>query len=318
MLPESLQASTSAYLEILDTQLPGHVTGAYAVGSAALGDYRERISNLDLIVVTDRSWPAAALDVAVGAQNRLDQHRRRPAVVAYATTADLAHDPSSLDLPCYEGRHRRPSDRLVNPMTWGLLTNGSIGLRGSADPSCFHDNDSVSAWATAELQTNWRPGLSHPWTHLALWRRRNVSATVLELARLSVTAATGTATSKTDGATAIRARIPGRFKRCLDDAAGYRSAGRMSMSLYWGPWERKRDVTALLKEILTAAGDTNCPRPRPDAPHPDTPTDGAPTPGNEPAGRVTRFRTAYTMGSDHASTRQITRLPWPNNERTGK
>jgi hypothetical protein len=255
VLPESLEASTSAYIDILDTKIPGLIIGIYAVGSVALGDYRERTSNLDLIVVSDHPLTAAALDVAVQAQKTLDRHHGRPAVVAYATTADLATDPGDLDLPCFEAAHRIGSDRLVNPMTWQLLANNSVVLRGRDRPTCACDTDSVRSWAADQLQTVWRPGLSHPSLHMSLWFRRNVSATVLEISRLSVTASTGTATSKTESANAVRTLVPSRFKRCLDDAAGYRSTGRMSMSMYWGGWERKQDVTALLREVVRVAPD---------------------------------------------------------------
>jgi hypothetical protein len=251
VFPETLKASTWAYIHILDTELPGLVTGVYAVGSVALSDHCERTSNLDLIVVSDDTLPAAALGAAVRAQKALDRHHGRSATVAYASTADLAKDPRNLDLPCFEGNHRVPSERLVNPMTWQLLATHPIALRGSAHPRCSCDTDSVKAWAAEQLQTVWRPKLSHPSRHMSLWFRRNVSATALELSRLSITAATGTVTSKTEAASAIRTRVPARFRRCLDDAVGYRSGGPMSMSMYWGGLERKHDLTALLREVVS-------------------------------------------------------------------
>jgi hypothetical protein len=250
MLTEHLQRPINTYLAALDADFPSLVTALYVVGSVALDDYQERISNIDLVVVSDQPWPDAALDVAVNAQNKLTQHDKHPVVVAYATTSELAQDPRGLDLPCYEGKGRVSSDRLVNPMTWRILATRSISLRGPGRPAVSDKVEAIQEWAAGQLQTIWGPRLPHLWLHASLWMRRHVGATVLELSRLSVMAETGTVMSKTESAKAMRLISPGRFKRCLDDAAGYRTRGRMSTSMYWGALERKRDVTNLLREIL--------------------------------------------------------------------
>ncbi|MBO0692956.1 MAG: hypothetical protein J2P58_08670, partial [Acidimicrobiaceae bacterium] len=64
MLSAPVQTSTFAFLSMLDEKLPGRLSGLYVVGSAALGDYSERVSNLDVVAVSDEVWADADLAVA--------------------------------------------------------------------------------------------------------------------------------------------------------------------------------------------------------------------------------------------------------------
>jgi hypothetical protein len=222
VLPDEVQTAIFGYLATMDDQLPEVIVGLYVVGSAALGDFQERASNLDVVVVAEQAWTTEQLTVAVAAQTSLD--RARPACVAYVTTPDLAGDPRQLDRPCYEGADLVAADRLVNPFTWHILTSGAVDLRRPT--RC----------------AGGRPG--------AWWLRRTVSSTVLEVARLAA-AASGTVVSKVEASRAVRDRVPGRFRRILEDSAGYRMGGRASM--YWGPMERKKDARQLVEELVAVS-----------------------------------------------------------------
>jgi hypothetical protein len=247
VLPDELQTALFGYLATMDEQLPGVVDGLYVVGSAALGDFQERTSNLDVVVAADQEWTAEQLKVAVAAHAGLD--RSRPACVAYVTTADLAGDPRTLDRPCYEGAVVVASDRLVNPFTWHILTSGAVDLRGPDHPVVWDDPAAVQGWAAEILRNEWAGAGGRPG---AWWLRRTVSSTVLEVARLAA-AASGTVVSKVEAARAVRERVPGRFRRILEDSAGYRLGGRASM--YWGPMERKKDARELVRELVAVSAD---------------------------------------------------------------
>jgi hypothetical protein len=245
VLPDEVQTAIFGYLATMDDQLPEVIVGLYVVGSAALGDFQERASNLDVVVVAEQAWTTEQLKVAVAAQTSLD--RARPACVAYVTTPDLAGDPRQLDRPCYEGADLVAADRLVNPFTWHILTSGAVDLRGPDHPVVWDDPAAVQAWAAGILRNEWAGAGGRPG---AWWLRRTVSSTVLEVARLAA-AASGTVVSKVEASRAVRDRVPGRFRRILEDSAGYRMGGRASM--YWGPMERKKDARQLVEELVAVS-----------------------------------------------------------------
>ena len=250
VLSAPVQTSTFGFLSMLDERLPGRLTGLYVVGSAALGDYSERVSNLDLVAVSDDGWDEADLAVAATSHGLLKAPR--PPVVAYLSAGDLAGDPRSLDRPCYRGATRVPSDELVNPFTWQILSVGAIDLRGPDRPKLWEDPTALSPWAAARLASLWAPEVPHLGRVGAMWLRRRVSSVVLEVSRLAVAARSGRALSKTEATRVLEPQVPGRFRRILADAVGYRSGGRTSM--YWGPLERKQNAVELLRELVGGSG----------------------------------------------------------------
>jgi hypothetical protein len=251
MLPEQLKAPIRTYLAALDESLPGLLTGLYVVGSVALDDYQERVSNIDLLAVSHDPWPEASLTPAARIHHELE--REGPAVVAYISVADLMADPRQLDVACFKGKHPVPSDDLVNPLTWHLVAKGCPTLRGPPHPLVLDNIDATRDWATDRLRTAWWPRLAHLGRSGKLLFRPYVSAMTLEVCRLSVMAEAGTVLSKTEAAEAVQGRLPRRFHRIVDDAIGYRTGGHMS--LYWGAFERRRDVLSLVAELVTLSND---------------------------------------------------------------
>lgn len=251
MLPEPLQGPTFGYLATLDERLPGLVSGLYLVGSVALEDFSERVSNVDVVVVSEEPWSPEALVTAVAAQQ--GWKRRRPPTVAYVVSSDLARDPRSLERPCFEGSRPVPSARLVNALTWHILDRGAVDLRGPDHLSLWNRSDVLREWATAQLRTLWAPRLAHLDRLGSMWFRRGGSSAVLDVARLAVTASSGTVVSKTEAVRVLEPDVPGRFRRILTDAVGYRYGGKTSM--YWGALERKQHALELLHGLVTTTPD---------------------------------------------------------------
>jgi len=54
ILPHEARVALDEYLAALDAALPGIVLGIYVTGSGALGDWRPRRSDLDILTVTER------------------------------------------------------------------------------------------------------------------------------------------------------------------------------------------------------------------------------------------------------------------------
>jgi hypothetical protein len=233
-----------------DRQAAGALEGLYGVGSVALGDWRPEASNLDLVAVSGGPWSADAVRRLSGTVGQLGPSRRQAARAAFVTWSDLAADPSGLDAPVLHGAARVASAELVNPLTWHILRVAGICTRGPEYPEVWAG--AVEPWANEQLARSW-PRQLERWRRFpfSLWFRRRTAPAVLEVARLSVVADTGRVVSKLEAGESLLDGARSSTQRILRDSIGYRQGSRVSM--YWGPWERKRDTVAWIKGAVERA-----------------------------------------------------------------
>ena len=235
-----------AFADALDRGAPGRLAGLYAVGSVALGDYREPLSNLDVIAVSDTAWDQGSL-VAVGRALGALRKPLQPPRVACVTWDQLARDPAEVEAPGFVGRARVPGGDLVNPFSWGVLRSAAVCVRGEEYPQL--GGGELRAWAAARLGGWWADWLAgaHPGPLLL---RRNLAEAVLEVARLEQIVASGRVVSKLEAGEAAEGAGPPNRQRSLKDSVGYRRGARMSM--YWGPYERRRHGLAYIRATVGA------------------------------------------------------------------
>ena len=209
-----MQASNGSLDRFL-ASLPADAA-VYQVGSPALGDYSERQSSLDLVVVT----PAPPASVPAPP---------RRSVVLYTTWDSLRRPPA--------GDHP-----LATPVTWAILASHPVALRGPARPEVYSDPALVRSWFARQ---------SLP-AHGLLWRR-NVTRFVLSSLRAAHGAATGSVVSLREaGELALAGITPLSHtdQRVITDALGYRAGATTSM--YWGPFERKSNALGLAQRLASA------------------------------------------------------------------
>jgi hypothetical protein len=222
------------FADALDRDAPGRLSGLYALGSVALGDYRDSLSNLDVIAASDTAWDDASLVAirrALGALRKPTQ----PPRVACVTWDQLAMDPAEVEAPGFVGRTPVPGGDLVNPFSWAVLRSAAVCVRGEEYPRLGHGE--LRAWAAERLGGWWAQWLAD--IHLSpLLLRRNIAEPVLEVARLEQIVASGRVVSKLEAGEAAEGVGPPNRQRSLKDSVGYRRGARMSM--YWGPYERRR------------------------------------------------------------------------------
>ena len=237
MLPADALDRLQRFGAEVDAVAPGSLSGLYAVGSLALGDYVEAQSNFDVLAVSDAPWPAERLRVDRRAVRHLAQ-ARRPARVGYLTWSDLTGGPPGGGA-CYEGRRAVPADVLLNPFTWQVMRSAAVCVRGPEYPELWSGD--LRAWAATRLTDHWagwvrasrrRPG--------RLWLRAATTEVTLEATRLVVALRSGRVVSKLEAGTSAIAAATNRSQRILTDAVGHRSGARTSM--YWGPFERRGDA----------------------------------------------------------------------------
>lgn len=226
------------YADQLEQRAPGVASGVYAVGSVALGDYRAALSNLDVLVLSERPWRPEQVAACRRAARVLDR-RRQPATVAYLTWSQLGSDPAGVEAPCFRGRRPVPATELVNPLTWSVMRSSGVSLRGPEYPDLGPGE--LRSWAGDRLEVTWARKVDRERRRAgSLWFRRSTTEQVLEVARLSQAVGSGRVVSKLEAGELAAAGAPPRFERILKDASGFRRGARMSM--YWGPFERKRDA----------------------------------------------------------------------------
>lgn len=247
MLPPQVLAQLRAFAEAVDARAPGRLAGLYAAGSVALGDFRAPLSNLDVVAIADGPWDDGAL-AAVGRAVPALRHPHQPPRVACLTWAGLAAEPGELEAPGFVGREPVPGGDLVNPFTWAVLRNAAVCVRGPEYPDLGHGD--VRAWAADRLTGWWRTWLSRTRPG-PLILRRNIAERVLEVARLAQILAAGRVVSKLEAGEAVEGSGPPNQQRVLKDAVGYRRGTRMSM--YWGPYERRRHALAYIQATVEAA-----------------------------------------------------------------
>jgi hypothetical protein len=240
-----------AYISEVDRELPGVLTGLYVVGSVALGDYTPKLSDVDLVSVGDEAWTSDSLEIARRAHHHLSR-RKHPVRVAYASFSQLAADPSSGEIACFENSQRLPAEELANPFTWQILATDAVALRGPAHPEVALSRVALEQWADRQLHDHWRKWLeSARHQHGALLFRRSVAGKVLEVSRLYEAATTGMVLSKLDAGQALLPQLNSSEARVIRDATGYRQGYHASM--YWAAFERRHDALQLIDELTAPA-----------------------------------------------------------------
>lgn len=216
-LPALVQRVGAGYLAGVDRVLPGRLEGFYLVGSVALGAFRPRRSDIDFVAVLSSDSDPSELRLlkrmngrgsalAVWWTLRAGIGRWPPTGFngVFVTWKDLAASPSRITPIASQraGRFFVGSGFDVNPVTWRVLGEGGIALRGP-DPRglrVYTDERELRQWVAGNLSTYWarwsdlvRGG---SWTAAKGLLRTGTAWGVLGAPRLHATLATGEILSK--------------------------------------------------------------------------------------------------------------------------
>jgi hypothetical protein len=240
-------ATTDGYLAALRAVAPGQVAAVYAVGAMALGDFSDKQSNVDLVVVSDPALDAAQLRRLSGPARAL-RRAGRDASIWHITWEDLdagGHGSSADDGGSIGPRG---ASTLATPLTRAILRHDPMALQGADWPVVGHDPEILKTWCQRRLHALIQAA------HGPLLLRRAVGPLVLEAARLAQGSITGRVLSKSEAGEATIPIVSVSHQRVLVDSVGYRRGAQTSM--YWGPFERKYDAVAVLRELWEAAAPT--------------------------------------------------------------
>jgi Domain of unknown function (DUF4111) len=260
-IPREVAALTSAFLEAADSVLPGVIQGLYLTGSAALGDFRSHVSDVDFVAVSACRLREAQLEGLATVHAGLRRRYPTPDFDGtHLSWADLEADPGACPSApfSYQGRFEASGNFALNPVTWHELEGHGLAVRGPSleGVEIWCDSAALKAWTRNNLTEYWRP-----W--VARYRERDLDVAhedelvcwgVLGVARMHYTLMTGRITSKSGAGRYALDTFGLRSQRILSEAVRLR-ADPMAPSGYPDLSRRRVDVVAFMELALDAALD---------------------------------------------------------------
>ena len=217
VLPPPVEVAVARYLRLVDRLLPVRVVGAYVVGSVALGAYRRRRSDIDLVVVVDRRFDGTELRRLRAVQVASGLRTAPPALLrgditlpgtvnaTYVLEGDVSKPVSAIVPVGNHVGHQLHAGRAfdVNPVQWKTLADNGIAVRGP-EPSALGldpEPETLVEWNRRNLPAYGRPLAERiaagrvPWSYR--YRPRWLTSwCVLGAPRLHATITTGEVVSK--------------------------------------------------------------------------------------------------------------------------
>lgn len=233
------------FLTRADELAPGLVEGLYLQGSIALGDYRPGVSDIDFVAVTSRRADPELIGRIHGGVPR------RPYFDGvFVSWDDLRRDPATLPPgpAVHENRVLAATDFERNLVTWHVLAQGGVAVRGPERPEIHTDWPALAERTRANLDSYWRPWLRQTRVSPAGLTAGAVSWGVLGVTRLQHTLDAGEVTSKTAAAEYALRTYGSRWDRIIGEALRIRCGGPPR---YRNPFTRRTDMLTFLTRALT-------------------------------------------------------------------
>jgi hypothetical protein len=241
------EEAAARYLASADRLLPGRVTALYLTGSAALGAFRPGRSDVDLVAVVDgdgdlRRLRTLHLRAGVAEATTALARRHGPLTgtcnVVFVRADDLGRPVTEITPVASHVGHEFHAGVAfdVNPVTWKVLAERGIPIRGPAPEELRLDPQPgvLRAWNLANLESYWRP-----WAERLLRRRTTLRPRwtcawgALGPPRLHHTVTTGEVVAKEEaGAYALDA-FDRRWHPLIRDAIAYRERRPRDRSVPW-------------------------------------------------------------------------------------
>jgi hypothetical protein len=253
-IPEPLRPLLERLLSRFDAELPGFVTGFYLHGSIALDAFNPRRSDIDFLAVISRI--PTPDDIAALSRIHREVHGEWPLQGAYLQPADLGQPADKIaPAPNYHDGKLEPAGQgMTNDVTWWLLKNGGVALRGP-EPAALDfsvDTDRMLAEMRDNLNTYWARWPSRPRNMLWILFDSGVEWAVLGPLRQLWSFRERAITDKSAAGRCALERLPERWHRIIREAIRCRDGG--GPSLYRSRLIRALDAAQLVRYVVITAG----------------------------------------------------------------
>jgi hypothetical protein len=231
MLPPRAQDLVDRYTQRMDREQPGLLQGLYLVGSLALEDFHDEVSDVDFVAVAEDPDPELLRRVHAGLE-KFDG--------LYVTFEDLRTSPSTLPGGYFllDGE-LKTGDEGRSPVEWITLANHGVTLRGP-QPAELHvhaDPEELRKWVRGNANTYWRQWLDDP---ADLAYDVGIAWVVLGISRLHYSMVTGDITSKSGAGRHAIAAFP-EHRAVIEEALRHRTT-RLGEG---GPPDAERQAAAV-------------------------------------------------------------------------
>ncbi|MBB4933801.1 putative nucleotidyltransferase [Lipingzhangella halophila] len=257
-----VQALAEAFLHHVDYEAPGLVEGLYLTGSVALDDFRPHSSDVDFVVVAGRRLTGTDRDALRRAHARTRAFFPRPQFNGiHVAWDDLTEDPMACGpvASVLAGRFRNRAGADVNPVTWHVLAERGVTIRGPlpVELNVWDERESLRAWSLGNLDEQWRrwrakAGRLVTPRGLAALGSLAPSWSVLSVSRLHFTLCTGEITSKSGAGRYALHAFPERWQQIVNECLRVRH-NTTRPSLYESALARRRAALDYIEMVLDDA-----------------------------------------------------------------
>lgn len=254
-----VQALAQTFLSHADEEAPGLVHGLYLTGSVALRDFRPHTSDVDFVIVTDRRPDTGEQELLRRAHARTRAAMPRPQFNGiHLTWEDLARPAEACGpvASVIAGRFRPRAQHDVNPVTWRILAERGVTVRGPhpVELDVWDEPESLRAWSFGSLEEQWRrwrekAGRLVTPRGLAVLGSLAPSWSVLSVSRLHYTLKTGEITSKSGAGLYALHAFPERWQRIVNECLRVRR-DTGSPSLYESALARRKAALDYIEMVL--------------------------------------------------------------------
>ena len=228
----------------------------------ALGDFRPHTSDINFVVVTTERLTAAQHDALRRTHARIRSSFPRPHFNGiYVTWEDLATNPQQCGpvASVLAGRLRLRASAEVNPVTWRVLAERGIAVRGPHPDhvDIWDEPTMLRTWSFGNLEEQWRrwrakAGRLITPRGLAVLGSLVPSWSVLSVSRLHFTLRTGEVTSKSGAGFYALHAFPERWERIVNECLRIRRNSTLP-SLYRSALERRRAALDYIEMVVDDA-----------------------------------------------------------------
>lgn len=253
-IPGELFPLLRTYVDALHTCFPERVYALSLYGSLALGDFVQRISDIDFLTVMVGPISEDEQTVIKTLHQELRPADRWAARMdgEYAELEQI--EAGEFDAPClFVADGRLAGRRDVNKAGWLTLIQHGISIIGP-EPAAFIP-DVLWADLEQEMWTNlygyWLPKADSRWLFLSsTW----VAFAVLTLCRIVYTMERHTVTSKSAAAAYARDALPTEWDRLIREAERLRS-GTPGLPLYRSRFARAQETRSFVRAVVQLCED---------------------------------------------------------------
>ena len=252
-IPDSIRPLLQTYLDQLDQHLPDFAQAVYLHGSIALDAFDDQRSDIDFITVINRTATADDVQKLSTIHKTIAaQYPRWLFEGSYLQAADLGQAESAITPhPTHHDNVLNPAGHFdTNPVTWWLLKNKGIAIRG-ADPQTLPYSVDWNALLTDmhhNMNTYWASFTYQPSRMLRLLVNDGVSWAVLGVLRQYYTFKENDITSKVGAGQYALQHLPSKWHSIIQDALDIRE-GRQP-SCYVSRFTRAYATVRFLKYVI--------------------------------------------------------------------